>query len=67
MAANQSNYTIGEIANISKKAWEVAWVRYEDAVETSDGKQLPTRKPKFVYVDRVYEEIAMSVALGFGG
>jgi hypothetical protein len=67
MAANQTGMTIGGIAGVSKKAWEVAWIRYEDAVTTADGKDLPTRDPKFVYVDRVYDEIAMAAALGFGG
>lgn len=67
MAANQSGVNIGGIAGVAKKAWEVAWVRYEDAVVSTDGQEKPTRQPKYVYVDRVYEEVAMSVALGFGG
>ena len=66
MAKNQSGMTIGDITNVAKKAWEVAWVRYTDAVVTVGGNDLPTRKPKFVYIDRVYEEIAMGAALGFG-
>jgi hypothetical protein len=67
MAANQVGMTIGEIANVSKRAWEVAWIRYQDNIVTSDGKEVPTREPKFVYVDRVYDEIDMATALGFGG
>jgi hypothetical protein len=67
MAKNQSGMTIGNIANVAKKAWEVAWVRYSDSVVTVGGKDVPTREPKFVYIDRVYEEIAMAAALGFGG
>jgi hypothetical protein len=67
MAANQTGQTIGDITGVSKKAWEVAWIRYKDAIVTADGKEVPTREPKFVYVDRVYEEIAMAAALGFGG
>jgi len=66
MAANQTDMTIGEIANVQKKAWEVAWIRYKDNVVTADGKEVPTREPKFVYVDRVYDEIDMATALGFG-
>ena len=67
MAKNESGITIGGIAGIAKKAWEVAWVRYEDTVTDGGGSDYPTRVPKFVYVDRVYDTIAMSVALGFGG
>jgi hypothetical protein len=67
MAANQVGATIGQIAGVSKKAWEVAWIRYEDNIVTADGKEVPTREPKFVYVDRVYDEIDMATALGFGG
>jgi len=67
MAANVTGQTIGSITGIAKKAWEVAWIRYKDAIVTADGKELPTREAKFVYVDRVYEEIAMAAALGFGG
>jgi hypothetical protein len=67
MAKNESGITIGDITGISKKAWEMTWIRYKDAVVTSGGDEVPTREPKFVYVDRVYEEIAMAAALGFGG
>lgn len=67
MAANQTGQTIGAIAGVAKKAWEVAWIRYEDKVVTADGKEVPTREPKFVYVDRVYDEIDLGTALGFGG
>lgn len=67
MAANQSGVTIGSITGVAKKAWEVAWIRYKDNIVTADSKDVPTREPKFVYVDRVYEEIAMAAALGFGG
>jgi hypothetical protein len=63
---NQLNQTIGSVTGVNKKAWEVAWVRYKDTIVTADGKDLPTREPKFVYVDRVYEEIDFRVALGFG-
>jgi hypothetical protein len=67
MAENQSNVTIGDIAGVAKKAWDVAWIRYQDTIAVEGGKELPTRVPKFVYVDRVYESIAMATALGFGG
>jgi hypothetical protein len=66
-ASNVAGQTIGSIAGVAKRAWEVAWIRYEDTITTADGKERPTRVAKFVYVDRVYEEVAMATALGFGG
>ena len=67
MATNTTGQTIGSISGVAKKAWDVAWIKYQDAVTEADGKDQPTRVAKFVYVDRVYEEIAMASALGFGG
>jgi len=63
MAKNVTGQTIGSIAGVAKKAWEVAWIRYEDTITST----LPTRVAKFVYVDRVYDEVAMAAAFGFGG
>lgn len=67
MAANATGLTIGGIAGVAKKGWEVAWIRYEDTITVADGKDQPTRVPKFVYVDRVYETISFASAFGFGG
>jgi len=67
MAKNLTGQTIGTITGVAKKAWEVAWIRYEDTITVADSKDCPTRHAKFVYVDRVYDEIAMAAALGFGG
>lgn len=66
MAKNVTGQTIGDITGVAKKAWEVAWIRYKDSITAADGKNLPTRTPRFVYIVRVYEEIAMATALGFG-
>lgn len=66
MAANVTGQTIGSITGVAKKAWEVAWIRYADTVTAGGGTDQPTRVAKYVYVDRVYEEIAMATALGFG-
>lgn len=63
MGNNKTGQTIGSIANVAKKAWEVAWIRYEDTIASSQ----PTRIPKHVYIDRVYDTVAMATALGFGG
>lgn len=67
MAANVTGQTIGSVAGVAKRAWEVAWIRYQDTVTSGGGTNQPTRVPKYVYVDRVYDEIAMASALGFGG
>lgn len=66
MAANVTGQTIGSIAGVAKRAWEVAWIRYEDTITTASGNDNPTRVAKYVYVDRVYDEVAMATALGFG-
>jgi hypothetical protein len=63
MASNATGQTIGGIAGVAKKGWEVAWIRYQDTVTSGN----PTRVAKFVYVDRVYDTVAMATALGFGG
>lgn len=67
MAANSTGLNIGDVAGVAKRAWEVAWIRYEDTVTAASGTDHGTRTPKYVYVDRVYDEIAMAAALGFGG
>lgn len=66
MSSNADALPIGDIANIVKKGWHTAWIRYEDRVETEDDVDHPVRAPKYVYVDRVYDEIDMALALGFG-
>lgn len=66
MAANLEGLTIGSIAGVAKRAWEVAWIRYHDTITTASGSDNPTRVAKYVYVDRVYDEIEMATALGFG-
>ncbi len=67
MSANVTGLSIGAITGVAKKGWEVAWIRYHDTITSADGKDNPTRVAKYVYVDRVYEEINMTNALGFGG
>ena len=67
MAKNLTGQTIGGIAGVAKAAWNVAWIRYQDTITTVTATDNPTRVAKFVYIDRVYDEIAMAAALGFGG
>jgi hypothetical protein len=52
---------VGSITGIEKKGHEYLWVRYEDSV---DGNVL-YKKPKYVYVNRVYRE-ADFADLGLG-
>ena len=44
--------SIGSISNIEKEGHEYLWVRYEDDVD----ENVLLRKPKAVYVNRVYRE-----------
>lgn len=67
MAANVTGQTIGSIAGVAKRAWEVAWIHYEPTITNVDSKDRATRTAQFVYIDRVYDEVAMATALGFGG
>jgi len=58
---NVTGQTIGDITGVSKKGHEYLWVRYEDAVDTN----VLLKKPKAVYVNKVYRETDFSV-LGIG-
>jgi hypothetical protein len=58
---NVTGETIGDISGVSKKGHEYLWVRYEDAVESN----ALLKKPKAVYVNKVYRESDFS-ALGIG-
>jgi hypothetical protein len=60
-SANATGLTIGEIASIAKKGHEYAWIQYKDVVD--GGK--PIKQPKYVYVERVYDEVDFFAALGF--
>jgi hypothetical protein len=53
--------TIGDITGIVKNGHEYLWVRYEDAVSTNE----LVKKPKFVYVNKVYRDGNFS-GLGIG-
>jgi hypothetical protein len=53
--------TIGSISGINKRGHDYLWVRYEDEV----GSNTLLKKPKHVYVDRVYREADFSV-IGIG-
>lgn len=65
-SANASGLTIGAIADVVKKGHEVAWIKYKDNTDTAGGTVYPVKQPEFVYVERVYDTIDLSLALGFG-
>ena len=58
---NVTGEVIGDITGVAKKGHEYLWVRYEDAVDSN----VLMKKPKAVYVNKVYRESAFS-ALGIG-
>jgi hypothetical protein len=58
---NVTGETIGDITGVAKKGHEYLWVRYEDAVDSN----VLLKKPKAVYVNKVYKESDFS-ALGIG-
>ena len=58
---NVTNQTIGDITGVAKKGHEYLWVRYEEASESNT----LIKKPKHVYVNKVYREGDFS-ALGIG-
>jgi len=60
-SSNVTNKTVGDITGIDKKGHEYLWVRYEDAVSSNS----LIKKPKFVYVDKVYMDGDFSL-LGIG-
>ena len=55
--------SVGDITGIQKKGHEYLWVRYEDSVSGSSNALL--KKPKAVYVNKVYRETSFSL-LGIG-
>jgi hypothetical protein len=60
---NVSGDKIGDITGISKKGHEYLWVKYETAQDSSS--QSLIRKPRFVYVNKVYDSSDFS-KLGIG-
>lgn len=60
---NLQNQVVGAISSINKDGWDIAWIKWKDAVDGG----LPVKQPEFVYVERVYERVDLAAALGFGG
>lgn len=53
-SANIASYAIGPITGIAKKGHDYVWVKYEHNV--ASGSRV--RRPKWAYVERVYDEFA---------
>ena len=63
MSENLQNKVIGGITVAAKQGWDVYWISFKNAVD--GGK--PVTQPEYIYVERVYDRIAMAASLGFGG
>lgn len=59
---NVTGLTFGEITGIAKDGWDVIWVRFKDTVDGGNA----VRKPKWLYVERVYRRKNLASILGFG-
>lgn len=62
---NRLNFSVGGISSINKLGWEYMWVEYE----TVSSSGIAIRKPRYVYVAKVYETADFSDAttgLGIG-
>lgn len=63
---NRIDFEVGGIPHIDKYGWDYLWVEYETVPETSG---IAIRKPRYVYVARVYEHADFTDAttgLGIG-
>ena len=61
-ASQNAVLNFGDILNVNKRGWDYAWVAYEEHVENGQ----PAQRPKWVYVEEIYEGINLAAALGFG-
>lgn len=50
------NITIGTITGINAEGWEYIWVMYEPDTAGTGANKVLAQKPKFVYVEKVYEK-----------
>ena len=55
--------TIGDITGIAKTGWQYLWVQYAETVDATAKDYV--RRPKSVYVERVYDSVAFAT-LGIG-
>lgn len=62
MSKNLTGLQIGTISGIDKKGWDVAWVKWQAAVEGGKG----SNEAEYVNVVRTYPETSLKAVLGFG-
>jgi len=62
MSENLTGLQIGGISGINKKGWDVAWLKWREAVESSKA----SNEAEYVNVVRVYREQGLAAILGFG-
>ena len=67
MSPNATGLTIGSaLSGIDKRGWDALWVSFESDTDTPGADPLPILKPKYAYVERVYETVDLASQLGFG-
>lgn len=57
------NQTVAGFQNVTKDGWDYAWVKFAPAI--SGGFEI--RKPRWLYIERVYYRKPFANILGFGG
>lgn len=62
---NLSNQVINGITVAEKRGWDVLWMTFEDVVDSAAGSA-KARRPKHIYVSRVYDQFDMASFFGFG-
>lgn len=50
---NREDFDVGDIKVYFKRGWDFMWIVYEDTEDDGFG----VKKPKYVYVDQVYEDV----------
>lgn len=61
---NLSNQIINGITVASKRGWDVLWTAFADDADTDANGEMVVR-PKYIYVERVYDEFDMAAFFGF--
>lgn len=61
--SKNATLTFGSIANVVKLGWHFAWQIFSYEVGTTE---VESRRPKYVYVERVYDTADLAQQLGFG-
>lgn len=62
VSENAVNFNVANITGISKKGWDVLWVKWREAVESSRA----SNEAEYANVVRVYKERDLKTLLGFG-